>query len=107
MGDTPGTENRALLRAAEIGADAGLRFVYAGNRPGQVGAWENTRCPSCHETLIERYGFLVRSYRLTAEGNCPRCATHIPGLWPQAPSQVRTGGLEAYRTRLPRALPLA
>ena len=31
----------------EIGTAAGLRFVYAGNLPGRVGPWENTRCPSC------------------------------------------------------------
>ena len=35
--------------------EAGLRFVYAGNLPGRVGPWENTRCPSCQATLIERY----------------------------------------------------
>lgn len=104
MATTPDTDNRALIRAAELGAGAGLRFVYAGNRPGQVGAWENTRCPSCQETLIERHGFLVRSYRLGADGCCPRCATRVPGIWPGEPSQVRTGGLDAYRTRLPRAV---
>jgi pyruvate formate lyase activating enzyme len=104
MSGTPDTATRTLLRAAEIGAEAGLRFVYAGNRPGQVGAWENTRCPACQETLIERYGFLVRSYRLTPQGSCPRCQTKVPGLWPSDPASVRVGGLEAYGTRLPRAV---
>src|SRR5207244_5801921 len=61
MADTPSTDLRSLLRAAELGREAGLRFVYAGNRPGQVGAWENTRCPSCQETLMERDGFVVRA----------------------------------------------
>jgi pyruvate formate lyase activating enzyme len=102
MADTPDTDTRTLLRTVEIGAEAGLRFVYAGNRPGQVGTWENTRCPSCQETLIERYGFLVRSYRLTAAGNCPRCEAKIPGMWPSNPAEVRVGGLEAYGTRMPR-----
>src|SRR5262249_31941307 len=82
MTDPPEREWRQLVRAAEIGAEEGLRFVYAGNRPGKVGAWEDTRCPSCHETLIERFGFLVRSYRLTPEGKCPGCQTTIPGIWP-------------------------
>ncbi len=104
MSDTPNTELHRLLRAAEIGADAGLRFVYAGNKPGQVGAWENTRCPSCQETLIERFGFLVRDYRLTPEGTCPRCQTQIPGIWPARPAEVRVGDLEAYGTRLPRVV---
>jgi pyruvate formate lyase activating enzyme len=70
-----------LLRAAEIGQAEGLQFVYAGNLSGQVGEWENTRCPGCRETLVERYGFLVQSCRLTPEGRCPHCARLIPGIW--------------------------
>ena len=102
MTDTPATEPRELLRAAEIGAEEGLRYVYAGNRPGQVGEWENTRCPTCQETLIERIGFLVRSYALTPEGTCPRCQTAIPGIWPTNVAEVHTGDLSMYRQRLPR-----
>ena len=102
MTDTPATEPRELLRAAEIGAEEGLRYVYAGNRPGQVGAWENTRCPTCQATLIERVGFLVRSYALTPEGTCPHCQTAIPGVWPTNVADVRTGDLSMYRQRLPR-----
>jgi pyruvate formate lyase activating enzyme len=70
-----------LLRAAEIGQDAGLRYIYAGNLPGMVGDWENTRCPQCRETLIRRYGYLIQDYRLTPEGRCPRCSIQIPGRW--------------------------
>ena len=64
-----------LLRAAEIGQQAGLRYIYAGNLPGMVGPWENTRCPQCSETLISRYGYFIQDYRLTPEGRCPRCST--------------------------------
>jgi pyruvate formate lyase activating enzyme len=71
-----------LLRAVEIGCESGLRYIYAGNLPGVVGDWENTRCPHCKETLIERYGYLIKDYRLTLDGNCPNCATAIPGRWP-------------------------
>jgi len=70
-----------LLRAVEIGRDAGLRYIYAGNLPGMVQEWEDTRCPQCHETLICRYGYLISDYRLTPDGRCPRCATQIPGRW--------------------------
>jgi pyruvate formate lyase activating enzyme len=70
-----------LLCAAEIGREAGLRYIYAGNLPGMVGDWENTRCPQCDETLIVRYGYLIEDYRLTPEGRCPRCSTQIPGRW--------------------------
>ena len=104
MADTPSTGNDTLLRAADIGREEGLRFVYAGNRPGQVGERENTRCPSCQETVIERVGYLVRSYRLTSDGACPNCRTKIPGLWPSKPSEVRVGTSDDYHTRMPHVV---
>ena len=63
-----------LLRAAEIGSRNGLRFVYAGNRPGQVGSSEDTNCPTCNELLIKRFGCHIRSYRLAKDGSCPHCS---------------------------------
>jgi pyruvate formate lyase activating enzyme len=100
------TSAEQLVRVAEIGTEAGLRFIYAGNLPGHVGHWEDTRCPQCQETLIERYGYLVRRYSLTAEGKCPRCKTSVPGLWPKAGSaEVKTGqNMSDYYRRLPRAV---
>ena len=77
-GYTPGT---TLLKACEIGREAGLRYVYAGNLPAGVDDWENTRCHNCNELLIERRGFQVQSYRLTEDGKCPKCASVIPGRW--------------------------
>jgi len=70
-----------LLRAAEIGAAEGLRYVYAGNLPGQVDPWEDTRCPACGLTLVRRRGFQVLSCQVTPAGQCPKCRTNIPGLW--------------------------
>jgi pyruvate formate lyase activating enzyme len=70
-----------LLRAVEIGRAAGLRHIYAGNLPGRVGRWEDTRCPHCSETLIRRRGYLIEEYRLTPQGLCPTCKTQIPGRW--------------------------
>ena len=82
MTGPPSTTARQLIRAAEIGAEAGLHFVYAGNLPGRVGPWENTFCPNCRAALIVRAGYLVRDYKITADGKCPHCQTVIPGLWP-------------------------
>ena len=70
-----------LLEAAEIGRASGLRYVYAGNLPGQVGDLEDTRCAACGETLIARYGYLIRDYRITRDGRCPACAAPVPGRW--------------------------
>ena len=92
MTDPPPTSARTLLQAAEIGQEAGLHFVYAGNLPGRVGSLEDTHCPQCGETLVARRGYIVTEYRLTAQGNCPRCGTHIPGIWHTNPQQVRLHG---------------
>jgi pyruvate formate lyase activating enzyme len=46
MTDPDNTRAEQLVRAAEIGVSEGLKFVYAGNLPGEVGEWENTRCPN-------------------------------------------------------------
>ncbi len=75
------TNSEDLLQAAEIGRQSGLRYIYAGNLPGRVGDWENTRCPNCNETLIERYGYRIKNYHLTPDGHCPKCASPIPGRW--------------------------
>jgi pyruvate formate lyase activating enzyme len=81
MSDPENTTPEMLMAAAAIGKDAGLRYVYAGNVPGQVGELENTRCHNCQVTLIERYGYLIRSYKITASGTCPECRVAIPGRW--------------------------
>ena len=70
-----------LIRAAEIGKSAGLRYVYAGNLPDRVGNLENTFCHACASLLVRRNGYLVRDYRITAEGSCPSCHAQVPGRW--------------------------
>ncbi len=92
MLDPDNTTARTLLRAAEIGEEAGLRYVYAGNLPGEVGEYEHTFCPNCRARLIERYGYIILDYRLTAQGACPDCGTQIPGLWTDRPDTVRLYG---------------
>jgi pyruvate formate lyase activating enzyme len=86
--DTPAA---TLIRAAHIGRAAGLRFVYAGNLPGNTGHLENTSCPGCGALLIERFGFRVLHNRLSG-GQCPDCGTGIPGVWKShvGPSQEAT-----------------
>ena len=88
MRDHEDTTAEHLLRAAEIGRAAGLRFVYAGNLPGRVGDWENTRCPDCRALLVERHGFVVTARHLTADGRCPSCARGIPGVWSRAAARA-------------------
>jgi pyruvate formate lyase activating enzyme len=81
MVDRGNTTAEQLIQACEIGSEAGLRYVYAGNLPGRVGRWENTYCPSCDELLVERYGYLIRQVKVTSDGKCPSCLADIPGIW--------------------------
>ncbi len=82
MRTPPRTTVETLVRAAEIGSEAGLRYVYAGNAPGATGDWEHTRCPGCGAVLIHRYGFRVVTNRLSATGGrCPDCGMPIAGVW--------------------------
>ena len=93
MTDPPPTSVATLLRAAEIGQEAGLNYVYAGNLPGRTGEYEHTSCPNCQTLLIERFGYTILHYRLTAQGTCPKCNTAIPGVWTDQPETVRLEGI--------------
>jgi len=76
--DVPVTPLTSLHRAAQIGKEAGLKYVYSGNVPGDQG--ENTYCFKCGNLLIERYGFRIVSMNL--KGNqCPKCATELDGVF--------------------------
>jgi pyruvate formate lyase activating enzyme len=88
MTENDNTPAQTLLRASEIGREAGLRYVYAGNIPGHVGEYESTFCPNCNRMVVERRGYTITDYHLTAEGNCPHCGTEMAGLWPDDPKQV-------------------
>ena len=81
MQDPENTTPRMLVRAAEIGYEAGLRYVYAGNRPGRVGPYENTNCPNCHLAVIKRLGFRLLDLQVTEEGHCAHCDSPIAGIW--------------------------
>jgi len=81
MTDKGATPAQTLLRARQRGMDCGLKFVYSGNRAGQVENTESTFCPKCSETIIERQGFRVVANRLIS-GACPECREPIPGKWP-------------------------
>ena len=75
------THPEDLQRAAAIGREAGLRYIYAGNLPGRVQGLEDTYCHHCGELLIQRYGYLIEKYKLTPQGDCPACHTPVPGRW--------------------------
>src|ERR1017187_6082976 len=81
MAGPDNTPPETLIRAVGMGRAAGLRYVYAGNLPGETAGLENTRCPDCAGMLIERRGFRVMRNRIAAAGQCPDCGAAIPGRW--------------------------
>jgi pyruvate formate lyase activating enzyme len=80
MHDPENTSPATLVRAAEIGQQSGLRYVYAGNLPGRVGPYEHTFCPHCGTAVVKRHGYRVLEVALK-DGACARCSTAIPGTW--------------------------
>jgi pyruvate formate lyase activating enzyme len=78
MTHVPPTPKETLFKAFKIGKEAGLRFVYVGNLPGN--SLESTYCPKCSTCLIERLGFRVTTVNIK-DGACPRCHEKIPGIF--------------------------
>jgi pyruvate formate lyase activating enzyme len=76
--DRPATPVQTLTRAREIGLQAGLKYVYTGNVPGDDA--ENTFCPGCGKKVIERWGFQVGAMRIK-DGDCMHCGHKIDGVW--------------------------
>jgi len=77
MTDRGRTPVSLIGSAVQIGREAGLRYVYAGNLPGDP--TESTRCYSCRRMVIERFGFTVTGYFLK-DGRCGHCGTPIDGV---------------------------
>jgi len=92
MTEPDNTPAPTLLRAAEIGREAGLNFVYAGNIPGQVEEYESTHCPKCSRVLVKRSGYVIIEYHITAQGACSHCGATIAGLWHSDPKKIRLNG---------------
>jgi pyruvate formate lyase activating enzyme len=75
--DQPRTPVTTLRRARQIGLEAGLRYVYEGNVPGENG--ENTYCHKCHKMLIHRLGYRIIENKIKNSA-CPYCGAEIDGV---------------------------
>ena len=76
MTDVPPTPFETLDRAREIGLEAGLRYVYVGNVPGEA----NTVCHKCGQILIRRLGYRILENRVQPNGRCPNCDMPVAGV---------------------------
>jgi len=67
-----------LRRARQVASEAGIKFVYIGNVPGEES--QNTICPSCKAMLIRRYQYSILENNISS-GLCKKCKKPIPGVW--------------------------
>jgi len=76
MTDVSPTPVETLNRAREIGLEAGLRYVYVGNVPGEA----NTVCHKCGQILIRRLGYRILENHVQPNGRCPNCGMPVAGV---------------------------
>ncbi|MEO5345447.1 MAG: AmmeMemoRadiSam system radical SAM enzyme [Magnetococcus sp. YQC-9] len=83
MREIPRTPVGTLLRAQSIALRNGVRHAFIGN----VNDWRggSSWCPGCGQLLIERQGYQLGRWALSAEGCCQGCGLRIPGRFDPAP----------------------
>jgi pyruvate formate lyase activating enzyme len=78
--DIPPTPVSTLEHAVDIGHEAGLKFIYAGNVPGHSS--ENTVCYNCGQLVVKRFGYQAEIVGLQGS-RCRFCGAEL---------NFRTGG---------------
>ncbi len=72
------TPVETMLMARKIAIESGLKYVYLGNISHTDA--ENTYCPACGKSVIERAGYVITAYNVVA-GKCKFCGAPIDGIW--------------------------
>lgn len=72
---TPPTLAETIYQAIKIGERAGLRYLYAGNLPGND--YENSLCHHCKEIVVARVGYRVGKINLQGK-ICAHCGQELP-----------------------------
>lgn len=74
------TSVESIHKAYEIGKKEGLKFVYAGNLPGDNidgTATESTYCSNCKKLVLGRIGFEILKNNLDNSGVCKFCKSDL------------------------------
>jgi len=79
MRDRAPTPPRTLSRARQIAMENGVRYAYTGNVHDPEGG--ATYCHRCHQVLIERDWYQLRSWNLTDDGRCRGCGAVCAGIF--------------------------
>ncbi|KAF0246811.1 MAG: radical SAM domain-containing [Planctomycetota bacterium] len=91
----PATPVKRLEEAHAIGKQHGLEYVYVGNVHGHP--LENTYCPKCSATLVDRSGYEISRIRIR-DSKCPDCGYPIFGRW----ERMKLGDGRRYSVRARR-----
>ncbi len=78
--DLPMTPISTLEHALEIGRNAGLKFVYLGNVPGNSS--ENTLCYNCGKLIVQRQGYNTQVIGLNGT-RCKFCGVDLNFRMPE------------------------
>lgn len=71
------TPEQVVTDAVTIGMEKGLKYVYAGNLPGND---NSTRCRNCQNLIVGRSGYTVGKPEIKNRC-CVECGTEIYGVW--------------------------
>lgn len=85
MLDVPSTPAATLSHARQQALKAGIHHVYTGNVYDVVG--QSTTCASCGRLLIERSGYTLGRWNLTASGCCKFCGVRLAGHFDPEPGR--------------------
>lgn len=78
LSQLPPTPTATLEKAHAIAKKAGIKYIYLGNVAGH---WaENTYCPKCGKTVVERRVFAILASNIV-NGACKFCGQKISGVW--------------------------
>jgi pyruvate formate lyase activating enzyme len=83
MLDVPHTPAESLSRARISALESGVRYAYTGNVRDSHG--NSTYCHHCGGLLIERSGYELGQWQLSADGACPDCGTALAGVFDASP----------------------
>ena len=79
MLDVPPTPRETLTRARSIALANGVRYAYTGNVLDREGG--STWCHRCGALAIEREGYRIGVFAVSAAGCCKTCGARIPGVF--------------------------
>jgi len=71
------TPIKSMIKAYELGKEAGLKNVYLGNVMEKI--YNSTYCSQCGKMVIEREGYKI--YNLLNGNKCKHCGTAVAGVF--------------------------